>query len=328
MPASQRLEDESWYSGTANAILQNLDIIRSHAPEYILILAGDHIYKMDYGKMLVQHVEQRADVTVGCFEVPLDVAQSLGTLALDAENRITAFAEKSPQPIATPERPDHALASMGIYVFNTEFLYQQLLRDAEQSQSSHDFGKDVIPHVVAHHRAIGHRFSRASLGGSGSAVYWRDVGTIDAYWEANIDLTHVVPQLNLYDASWPVWTYQEQLPPAKFVFDEEQRRGMAVNSLVSGGCIISGAHVQGSLLFSNVRVNSFSTVDDSVLLPDVVIGRHCRLRRVVVDKDVQLVEGTVIGEDAAEDARRFHRTDNGVTLVTADMLGQAAARKE
>ncbi|MBV8594686.1 MAG: glucose-1-phosphate adenylyltransferase [Candidatus Eremiobacteraeota bacterium] len=321
MPASQRME-ESWYSGTANAVLQNLDILRSHGPEFILVLAGDHVYKMDYGPMLVQHVGQQADATVGCYEVPLDEAAGLGTMSVDDDDRITGFAEKSPQPIPVPGRPDKALASMGIYCFNTEFLYEQLLRDAKAETSTHDFGKDLMPHVVEHANVVAHRFGMLSLGGRGGRPYWRDVGTVDAYWEANIDLTHVVPQLNLYDASWPIWTYQEQVPPAKFVFDEEQRRGSAVNSLVSGGCIISGAHVQRCLLSTGVRVNSYSWVEDSVVLPDVDIGRHCRVHRAVIDKGCRLPEGLVVGENAEQDAQRFHRTEAGVTLVTPEHLGQ------
>ncbi len=322
MPASQRLEEESWYTGTANAILQNLDIIRAHNPEHVLVLAGDHVYKMDYGQMLVQHVQSGADVTVGSFEVPRGAATSLGTMKIDAHNRITEFAEKSPDPIPMPDKDDRALASMGIYCFNAHFMYKQLDRDAADLESTHDFGRDVIPHIVAHHKAVAHRFGPASLGGIASSVYWRDVGTVDAYWEANMDLTHVVPELNLYDAKWPIWTYQEQLPPAKFVLDEEGRRGIAINSLVAGGCIISGAHVQSSLLFSNVRVNSFSRVEDSVILPNVNIARHCFVRRAVIDKGCQLPEGLVVGVDPAEDGKRFYRTEGGITLITADMLGQ------
>jgi glucose-1-phosphate adenylyltransferase len=328
MPASQRLEEGSWYTGTANAVLQNLDIIQAHGPQYVLVLAGDHIYKMDYGQMLVQHVESEADVTVGGFEVPRAEAASLGTMRIDADKRIVDFVEKSSDPIALQGRPDRSLASMGIYAFTSRFLYEQLQRDATLADSTHDFGRDVIPHIVSHHSAIAHEFGIASMGGSGGSVYWRDVGTVDAYWEANIELTEVVPQLNLYDAGWPIWTYQEQAPGAKFVFDEAERRGVAVNSIVSGGCIISGAHVQRSLLFSNVRVNSFSHVEDSVVLPNVNIGRHCRIRRAVIDKGCQLPEGTVVGEDAAEDERRFHRTPAGVTLITADMLGQVAHEDE
>ena len=321
MPASQRME-ESWYSGTANAVLQNLDILRSHAPEFIMVLAGDHVYKMDYGPMLVQHVGQQADATVGCYEVPIDDAVDLGTLSVDENDRITGFAEKSPRPIALPGKPDKALASMGIYCFSTQFLYEQLLRDSREESSTHDFGRDLIPYIVDHARVVAHRFGVQSRGGKGGRPYWRDVGTIDAFWEANIDLTHVVPQLDLYDASWPIWTYQEQVPPAKFVFDEDQRRGSAVNSLVSGGCIISGAHIQRSLLSTGVRVNSFSWVEDSVVLPDVDIARHCRIHRAVLDKGCRVPEGLVVGEDHEADARRFHRTQAGVTLITPEHLGQ------
>jgi len=322
MPASQRLEEEMWYTGTANAILQNLDIIRDHNPEFILVLAGDHIYKMDYGQMLVQHVEQHADATVGCIEVPMADAVDLGTLSAGEDGWITAFTEKSPNPIAVPGQPDKALASMGIYCFNANFLYDQLRRDADVSDSSHDFGRDVIPYIASHHKVYAHRFGRASLGGQGGEVYWRDVGTVDAYWEANMDLTHIVPHLNLYDASWPIWTYQEQVPSAKFVFDEDNRRGSAVNSLISGGCIISGAHVETSLVFTNVRVNSFSRVQDSVILPNVDIGRHCNIKRAVIDKGCRVPEGLTVGEDAQHDAERFYRTDQGITLITPDMLGQ------
>lgn len=322
MPASQRMEEESWYTGTANAILQNLDIIKAHGPEFILVLAGDHVYKMDYAQMLVQHVAQQADATVGCFPVPLANAVELGTMSVDSNDRITAFAEKTPSPIPDPDQPDMALASMGIYVFNARFLYEQLQRDAELDGSTHDFGHDVIPHVVAHHKAVAHRFGPASLGGRGGMVYWRDVGTVDAYWEANMDLTAVVPMLDLYDASWPIWTYQEQTAPAKFVFDDQQRRGEAVNSLVAGGCIVSGAHVQNSLLFPNVRVNSFASIVDSVILPNVNVARNCRVRRAVIDKGCRLSDGLTVGYDEAQDAERFYRTENGITLVTAEMLGQ------
>jgi glucose-1-phosphate adenylyltransferase len=287
-----------------------------------VLLAGDHVYKMDYGPMLVQHVGQQADATVGCFEIPIAQAVDFGTMSVDEDDRITGFAEKSPDPIAIPGHPHKALASMGIYCFNAGFLFDHLRRDDALDGSSHDFGKDIIPHIVANHHVVAHRFGKQSLGGQGGRAYWRDVGTVDAYWEANIDLTHVVPQLNLYDSTWPIWTYQEQVPPAKFVFDENQRRGSAVNSLVAGGCIISGAHVQRSLLFTGVRVNSFSWVEDSVVLPDVDIGRHSRIHRAVIDKSCRLPEGTVIGEDPAADARRFHRTESGITLVTPDMLGQ------
>jgi glucose-1-phosphate adenylyltransferase len=322
MPASQRLEEESWYTGTANAVLQNLDIIRAHGPQYVLVLAGDHIYKMDYGQMLVQHVRTGASVTVGCVGVPRAAAADFGTMRLEGEQRIAEFAEKRADPLPWPGHPDRALASMGIYCFDAGFLYEQLQRDAADKDSTHDFGRDVIPHIVQHHKAIAHEFGQSSVGGSGGSVYWRDVGTVDAYWEANMDLTHILPELNLYDAAWPIWTYQEQLPPAKFVFDEEDRRGVALNSLVSGGCIISGARVERSLLFWNVRVNSFCRVEDSVFLPNVNVARHCRIRKAVIDKGCKLPEHLVVGENPAEDARRFYRTEGGVTLITADMLGQ------
>jgi glucose-1-phosphate adenylyltransferase len=321
MPASQRLEEESWYTGTANAVLQNLDIIRAHNPELVLILAGDHVYKMDYGQMLVHHVQSGASVTVATFDMPRSEAGVFGTMRVDDDQRIVEFAEKRPDPIPRPQRPDRAIASMGIYCFNAHFMYEQLHRDAADKNSTHDFGRDVIPHVVSQHTAVAHEFGPKSVGGSGGA-YWRDVGTVDAYWEANNDLTHIVPELNLYDASWPIWTYQEQLPAAKFVFDEQDRRGVALNSLVSGGCIISGAQVVRSLLFSNVRVNSFSLVEDSVVLPNVDIGRSCRIRRAVIDKGCRLPAQLVVGEDAEQDARRFYRTDGGITLITTDMLGQ------
>jgi glucose-1-phosphate adenylyltransferase len=322
MPASQRLEEESWYTGTANAVLQNLDIIRAHDPQFALILAGDHVYKMDYGQMLVQHVRSGADVTVGAFDMPASEAASFGTMRLDGAQRIVEFAEKRPDPIVMPQRPDRAIASMGIYCFNAHFMYQQLHRDAADKDSTHDFGRDVIPHIVAHHHAEAHLFGPHSVGGAGGSVYWRDVGTVDAYWEANTDLCHIVPQLNLYDKTWPIWTYQEQLPPAKFVFDEHDRRGVALNALVSGGCIISGARVHRSLLFSDVRINSYSLVEDAVILPNVDIGRNCRVKRAVVDKGCRLPAGTVVGENPAEDAKRFYRTESGITLITADMLGQ------
>jgi glucose-1-phosphate adenylyltransferase len=327
MPASQRTS-ETWYTGTANAILQNLDIIRAHNPHYILILAGDHVYKMDYGRMLADHVRSGADVTVGGFEVSLAEATALGTMRVAEDGRVVAFAEKSPHPLALPDNPERALASMGIYCFDAAFLYEQLHRDARDAASTHDFGRDVIPYAVANHRVAVHRFGPASLGGSGASVYWRDVGTVDAYWEANIGLTHVVPELNLYDASWPIWTYQEQVPPCKFVFDQDDRRGTAVNSLVAGGSIISGASVRSSLLFNNVRVNSYSHVEESVVLPEVDIGRHCRIRRAVIDKGCRLPAGTVVGFDPADDARRFHRTEGGITLISAAMLGQGQQEEE
>jgi glucose-1-phosphate adenylyltransferase len=318
LPAQQRVEN-NWYSGTADAVFQNLDIVRNHDPDYVLILAGDHIYKMDYGTMIAQHVETGADMTVGCIEVDLETAKEFGVMEVDTEGRVIEFAEKPESPKPIPGRPDTALASMGIYVFNRAFLFEQLVRDADMPNSTHDFGKDIIPNVIKRYRVGTYPFRDPE---TGKQAYWRDVGTVDAFWEANLELIGVTPELNLYDKSWPIWTYQEQLPPAKFVFDDDDRRGMAVDSMVSGGCIISGAVVRDSLLFSNVRVNSFSSVTDSVVLPDVDIGRNCRIRRAVIDRGCHIPEGTAIGEDLEVDAKRYHVTRKGVVLVTPEMLGQ------
>ena len=326
LPAQQR-QGESWYKGTADAVFQNLDIIRDYGPEFILILAGDHIYKMDYGKMIAQHVRLQADMTVACLDVPLADATAFGVMAVNTEQRVVEFVEKPSDPPHIPGDPTRALASMGIYVFNAAFLYEQLKRDADEPKSSHDFGKDIIPYLVPRYRVYAHRFSDSCVSSEGNqAPYWRDVGTIDSYWEANMDLCRVTPDLNMYDSEWPIWTYQEQLPPAKFVFDDEARRGMAVDSLVSGGCIISGASIRRSLLFSNVRVSSHSMIEDSVILPDVHIGEHVRLRKVVVDKRARIPDGLEVGYDRRKDKQRFHVTDNGVTLVTAEMLGQEVHR--
>ena len=318
LPAQQRIEAQ-WYSGTADAVYQNLDIIRLHHPKHVLVLAGDHIYKMDYGPMLAHHVEVNADMTIGCIEVPVAEASGFGVMSAGRDLRITKFSEKPKHPEAMPGKPDVALASMGIYIFNTDFLYEQLIKDADEKNSSHDFGKDIIPSVIDKYRVMAYPFHGA---GSNNPGYWRDVGTVDAYWQANIELISVIPELNLYDRDWPIWTYQEQLPPAKFVFDDDDRRGMAVDSMVSGACIISGALVRHSLLFSNVRVEAFSTIKDSVILPDVHIGRGCRITRAVIDKSCDIPDGTVIGEDPLEDARRFHVSERGVVLVTPGMLGQ------
>jgi glucose-1-phosphate adenylyltransferase len=318
LPAQQRIET-SWYAGTADSIYQNLDIIRNHDPEFVLILAGDHIYKMDYGAMLAAHVEKDADVTVGCIEVPIARAHAFGVMEVDNEDRVLSFEEKPSQPKPKPGRTDAALCSMGIYVFNKDFLFEQLIKDADMPNSSHDFGKDIIPAVIKKYRAYAYDFRDPLTDEQG---YWRDVGTVDAFWEANLELIGITPELNLYDEEWPIWTYQEQLPPAKFVFDDEDRRGMAVDSMVSGGCIISGAQVRHSLLFSNVKINSFSTLEDAVILPGVDIGRHCHIKRAVIDRGCQIPEGTVIGEDPIEDAKRFHVTPGGVTLVVPEMLGQ------
>lgn len=319
LPAQQRT-GIAWYSGTADAVYQNLDIIRTHRPDYVLILAGDHIYRMDYGPMLAYHVESGADMTIGCLEVDLETASSFGVMEVDSNWRIKKFAEKPKQPQPLPDRPDRALASMGIYVFNTAFLFEQLIRDADDRQSSHDFGHDIIPYVIDKYRVNAYPFRDLY---SGQQAYWRDVGTVDAYWAANMELIGVTPELNLYDRTWPIWTYQEQLPPAKFVFDDDDRRGMAVDSMVSGGCIISGAKVHHSLLFSNVVVSAYSSVSDSVVLPNVTIGEGCHITRAVIDKGCVIPDGTVIGEDLEEDAKRFHVSENGVVLVCPEMLGQA-----
>ncbi len=327
LPASQRISEENWYQGTADAVYQNLDILRAYDPDFVLVLAGDHVYKMDYGKLLAYHVAKKADITLGCVEVPREEATAFGVLAVDKELRVTDFVEKPPDPPSIPGEPDLALASMGIYVFNTRFLYEQLERDSHARESSHDFGKDIIPYLVPRYRVFAHRFSDSCVVEAGKSPYWRDVGTVDAYWEANIDLTRITPDLNMYARDWPIWTHQEQLPPAKFVFDDEQRRGMAVDSVVSGGCLISGSVVRRSLLFSNVRVHSYCTIEDSVLLPEVVVNRNCVLKRCVVDKGCTLPEGLQVGMDAAEDRRRFYVSERGIALITPEMLGQQLHRQ-
>jgi glucose-1-phosphate adenylyltransferase len=317
LPAQQRIET-SWYEGTANAVLQNFDIIRHHDPEWVLILAGDHVYKMDYGTMLAAHVENEADVTVGCIEVPLAEAGAFGVMAVDDDYRITEFEEKPEHPKSMPGHADRALASMGIYVFSTRVLFEELGRDHANPASAHDFGRDIIPSLLGRLRVQAYPFRDPQNGGQG---YWRDVGTVDSFWESNMELIGVSPDLNLYDVDWPIWTWQEQVPPAKFVFDQEGRRGMAVDSMVSGGCIVSGARVRRSLLFSNVRVHSYACVEDSVVFPQVEVGRHSRIRRAIIDKRCVIPPGTVIGYDHAEDARRFHISPRGIVLVTRDMLG-------
>ncbi|MGP9831363.1 glucose-1-phosphate adenylyltransferase [Marinobacter sp. NSM] len=319
LPAQQRIET-SWYEGTADAVLQNLDIIRSHEPEYVLILAGDHVYKMDYGTMLAAHVENEADITVGCIEVPIEDATAFGVMSVDDELRITEFEEKPAVPKAMPGQPDKALASMGIYVFSTRILFDELLQDHKlNNDSSHDFGKDIIPSVIRRLNVCAFPFRDPV---NKKAAYWRDVGTIDSLWQANLELIDVSPELNLYDAHWPIWTYQEQLPPAKFIFDDEDRRGTAVDSMVAGGCIVSGARIRHSLLFSQVRVHSFTTVEDAVIFPDVDIGRHCHIRKAVIDRGCRIPNGTRIGFDRKADENRFHVSPKGVVLITPEMLGQ------
>ncbi|HHH40243.1 MAG TPA: glucose-1-phosphate adenylyltransferase, partial [Sedimenticola sp.] len=285
----------------------------------VLVLAGDHIYRMDYGTMIAHHVESGADMTVGCLEVDLETAKGFGVMSVDDEGRILEFHEKPENPRPMPGHEGQALASMGIYVFNTAFLFEQLIKDADTPDSTHDFGKDIIPNVIDKYRVMSYAFRDPK---SGKQAYWRDVGTVDAFWAANLELIGVTPELNLYDKTWPIWTYQEQLPPAKFIFDDDDRRGMAVDTMVSGGCIVSGALVRHSLLFSNVRVNSYSRVNDSVILPDVDIGRNCRITKAVIDRGCQIEEGTVIGEDPEADAKRFYVSEGGVVLVTPEMLGQ------
>ncbi|MDH5393919.1 MAG: glucose-1-phosphate adenylyltransferase [Gammaproteobacteria bacterium] len=318
LPAQQRIES-TWYAGTADAIYQNLDIIRSHTPDYVLILAGDHIYKMDYGAMLAKHVEQKADITVGCIEVPIAKASAFGVMEVDKKYRIQGFVEKPADPQAMPGSPGEALCSMGIYIFNTDLLFELLIRDADSFNSSHDFGKNIIPYAIEKYFVFAYQFSNAE---TQIQNYWRDVGTVDAFWEANLELIGVTPELNLYDDEWPIWTHQEQLPPAKFIFDDGDRRGMAVDSMVSGGCIISGASVRHSLLFSNVTVDNYSKLDSSVILPDVTIGKNCRIYHAVIDKGCEIPDDTIIGIDNEEDKKRFYVSPNGVVLVTPEMMGQ------
>jgi glucose-1-phosphate adenylyltransferase len=315
LPAQQQVA-ESWYRGTADAVYQNLQILRRDGCDYVLVLAGDHVYKMDYGKLLDEHVARAADATVVCVEVPLAEASAFGLMSVDDSGRVTGFEEKPAVPRAAPGASGRALASMGVYVFNAQFLYEQIVRDADDPRSSHDFGKDVVPHVVARYRVFAHRFAASCVDMPRGEPYWRDVGTLDAYWEANMELAKVTPELNLYDRDWPVWTYQEQLPPAKFVFDSDGRRGMAVDSMVSGGCIVSGATVRRSVLFSNVYVHDGALVEDCVVLPDVVIGPGVQLRRAIVDRRVHL-DATML-----DGAWRFRVTDKGLTLITPEMLGQ------
>jgi len=326
LPAQQRVDEEHWYRGTADAIWQNLDIIRnSTPPDYVVILAGDHVYKMDYSVMLEDHISSGRGVTVGCIEVPRNEASGFGVMAIDADRKIVEFIEKPADPPGMPDKPDLALASMGIYVFSAEYLFRLLEEDALLADSTHDFGKDLIPKAVLEQQATAHPFSLSAIANPPySRPYWRDVGTVDAYWAANLDLASVTPELNMYDKHWPIWTYQEQLPPAKFVHDEagSGRVGHAIDSLVSGGCIVSGALIKDSVLFSNVLVRSYSSVEKSVVLPDVQINRRCRIRNAVIDRRCKLPEGLVIGEDPELDAQRFYRSPNGVVLVTRGMLAR------
>jgi glucose-1-phosphate adenylyltransferase len=321
LPAQQRVNEAFWYRGTADAISQNIDILRAYGPEYILVLAGDHIYKQDYSLMLLDHVESRAKVTVGCIEVPRLEATALGVMHVDEQRRITAFLEKPKDPPAIPGKPDKALGSMGIYVFAAEYLYSLLEKDMNDESSEHDFGKNLIPRIVADGGAVAHPLNLSSIPASTrSRPYWRDVGTVDAFWAANLDLASNLPELNLYDRDWPVWTYQEQLPPAKFVPDSNGLNGETSNVLISGGCIVIGSNIRLSVLFSNVKVESCCTLHEAVIMPDTVIGRGARLSRVVIDRGCEIPEGMVVGEDAESDGRRFFRTDEGVVLITREML--------
>jgi len=325
LPASQRGGTESWYKGTADAVTQNIDIVDSYDVDYVIILAGDHIYKMDYEIMLREHVETGADVTVGCLTVPREQASAFGVMATDETGRITSFLEKPADPPAMPGHPDKALASMGIYVFSWKKLRELLREDAENPNSSNDFGHDLIPDLVKTGRAMAHKFDDSCVRDEGAPAYWKDVGTVDAFWESNIDLTNFTPGLNLWDKSWPIWTYSESVPPAKFIHDERDRRGMAISSMISGGCIISGTEVRNSVLFTHVHTNSYAVLDHAVVLPNVIVNRSARLRQVVIDSGVIIPEGLVVGEDPSEDAKWFRVTDRGTTLITQTMLDKRAA---
>lgn len=325
LPASQRMGGEDWYRGTADAVTQNIDIVDSYGVDYVVILAGDHIYKMDYEVMIRQHVESKADVTIGCLTVPREEATAFGVMATDENGVITSFLEKPADPPATPEDPTKALASMGIYVFDWKFLRDLLMRDRDDPNSSHDFGNDLIPEIVTNGKAVAHRFDDSCVRAEGAPAYWKDVGTVDAFWEANIDLTNFTPDLNLWDSEWPIWTYSESVPPAKFIHDERDRRGMAISSMVSGGCIISGTEVRNSLLFTEVHTNSYAVLDHAVVLPYVTVHRSARLRKVVIDRGVVIPEGLVVGEDPIEDAKWFRVSEKGTTLITQDMLDKRAA---
>lgn len=320
LPASQRMSEEHWYRGTADAVAQNIDIVDSYDVDYIVILAGDHIYKMDYEIMLREHVDSGADVTVGCLTVPRAEASAFGVMAVDGSGRITSFLEKPKDPPAMPGDPDHALASMGIYVFNWAYLRDLLTQDANDPNSSHDFGNDLIPHIVQNGKAMAHRFDTSCVRAEGAPTYWKDVGTVDAFWQANIDLTDFTPDLNLWDQDWPIWTNANITPPAKFIHDEKGRRGIAISSMVSGGCIVSGTEIRNSLLFTQVHTNSYAVLDHAVVLPYVTVHRSAQLRNVVIDRGVVIPEGLVVGEDPVEDAKWFRVSEGGIVLITQNML--------
>lgn len=325
LPASQRMSEVHWYRGTADAVAQNIDIVDSYDVDYIVVLAGDHIYKMDYEIMLREHVESGADVTVGCLTVPRAEASAFGVMAVDGTGRITSFLEKPEDPPSMPGDPEHSLASMGIYVFNWPFLRDLLTRDAQDPNSSHDFGNDLIPDIVKNGKAMAHRFDDSCVRAEGSPTYWKDVGTVDAFWQANIDLTDFTPDLNLWDQDWPIWTNSTISPPAKFIHDEKGRRGIAISSMVSGGCIVSGTEIRNSLLFTQVHTNSYAVLDHAVVLPYVTVHRSAQLRNVVIDRGVVIPEGLVVGEDPIEDAKWFRVSEGGVVLITQNMLDQRAA---
>jgi glucose-1-phosphate adenylyltransferase len=318
LPAQQRVNKE-WYEGTADALYQNLDIIKTRSPEYVLILGGDHIYHMDYETMVQAHVDAGADVTVGCIEVPRMEATGFGVMSVDKSLNITRFTEKPADPECVPGKPDLALASMGIYIFSTQFLVDKLEADQRDPNSSRDFGKDIIPASIGKNKVIAYPFIDEK---TGKAAYWRDVGTVESYWKANMELCSIQPELNLYDRDWPVWTYQAQMPSAKFIFDDESRRGEAIDSIISSGCVLSGARVKRSVIFSGCYFRSYSLIKDSIILPNVKVERNCRITKAVIDKGVRIPEGTVIGEDLAEDAKKFYVDEHGIVLVTAEMLGQ------
>ncbi|WP_039057744.1 glucose-1-phosphate adenylyltransferase [Enterobacter sp. Bisph1] len=327
LPAQQRLHGEHWYRGTADAVTQNLDIIRRYGAEYIVILAGDHIYKQDYSRMLIDHAEKEARCTVACLPVPVHEATAFGVIAVDENDKIIDFVEKPASPPSMPGDETQALASMGIYIFDAEYLYELLEQDDQNENSSHDFGKDILPHVVKSGMAYAHPFPLSCVQSDPDAKpYWRDVGTLEAYWKANLDLASVMPELDMYDHTWPIRTYNHSLPPAKFVQDRSGSHGMTLNSLVSGGCVISGSVVVQSVLFYRVRVNSFCNIDSSILLPEVWVGRSCRLHRCIIDRGCVIPEGTVIGENPEEDARRFYRSEEGIVLVTREMLRKLKAK--
>ncbi len=326
LPASQRAAEGHWYLGTADAVTQNIEIIESYGVEYIIILAGDHIYKQDYQIMLEQHVESDADVTVGCILVPKEEASELGVMNVDSQNRIIEFIEKPADPPTTPDDDTKSLASMGIYVFKTNTLIQLLHEDATCKDSSHDFGKDIIPKLVSQGKAVAHEFSRSCINNEWAETpYWRDVGTLDAFWQANLDLTGFRPALDIYDQQWPIWTYQEITPPAKFIHDEDNRRGNAISSLVSGGCIISGARINQSLLFSHVRCHSYSSLKQVVIMPSVTVGRRAKIKRAIIDRGVSIPDGLEVGYDAEHDSKRFRRTESGLCLITQDMIDRLSA---